>query len=87
MSLSLIINNIDNSTAQWIKEESERRGIKMENLILELIQKGVKIECGQPQIGVYHDLDALSGTWNEDQTEEFMKAMSDFEKPDEKLWQ
>lgn len=87
MSLSLKVNNIDDTTAQWIKEESKRRGIEVEQVILELIHKGLNIERGPAQLQTYHDLDALAGTWNEEQANEFMNAISDFEKPDDHLWQ
>jgi len=87
VSLSLKVNNIDDTTAQWIKEESKRRGIEVEQVILELIHKGLNIERGPAQLQTYHDLDALAGTWNEEQANEFMNAISDFEKPDDHLWQ
>jgi hypothetical protein len=87
VSLSLKVNNIDDTTAQWIKEESKRRGIEVEQVILELIHKGLNIERGPAQLQTYHDLDALAGTWNEEQAKEFMNAISDFEKPDDHLWQ
>ena len=86
MSLSLKVHNIDDTTAQWIKEESLRRGIEVEKVILELIHKGMNIERDHTQLQPYHDLDALAGTWNEEQAKEFMNTISDFEKPDDNLW-
>ncbi len=35
---------------------------------------------------IYHDLDALSGTWTEQQSHEFLSVLSDFSKIDEELW-
>lgn len=34
----------------------------------------------------YHDLDKLVGTWSEQEAEQFMKSIEDFEKIDEDLW-
>jgi len=87
VSLSLKVNNIDDSTSRWIKEESKRRGIEVEQVIIKLIHKGMNIEKGPAQLQTYHDLDALSGTWNDEQANEFVKAITDFEKPDDQLWQ
>lgn len=36
---------------------------------------------------IYHDLDALSGTWSEQQSNEFLSSLSDFSQIDEKLWE
>lgn len=36
---------------------------------------------------IYHDLDALCGTWSEQQSNEFLSLLSDFSQIDEKLWQ
>jgi len=35
---------------------------------------------------IYHDLDALSGTWTEQQSNEFLSVLSDFSQIDEELW-
>jgi hypothetical protein len=35
---------------------------------------------------VYHDLDALAGTWTAEEASEFLKALADFEQVDQELW-
>jgi len=35
---------------------------------------------------IYQDLDALSGTWTEQQSNEFLSTLSDFSQIDEELW-
>ena len=86
MNITLKIEDMDNETAKWIRNESKKRGIKMENLICELIQKGVAMEGGCQHSEVYNDLDALAGTWTEAQEDEFMKTIADFGRLDEAIW-
>ncbi|HAI69516.1 MAG TPA: hypothetical protein DCM38_08790 [Gammaproteobacteria bacterium] len=35
---------------------------------------------------IHHDLDALSGTWTEQDSNEFISVLSDFSQIDEALW-
>jgi len=35
---------------------------------------------------IYQDLEALSGTWTEQQSNEFLSTLSDFSQIDEELW-
>ncbi|MGH9897738.1 MAG: hypothetical protein ACRD4L_02665 [Pyrinomonadaceae bacterium] len=87
MSTAIIIQDIDETTAKWISDEAERRGVSVEALILELISKGIGVECEDAKLQTYHDLDSLAGTWSDEQATEFMNAITDFEQVDEKLWQ
>ena len=87
MDVPIIIQSMDEPTVAWINEESERRGISAESLILDLIHKGIVVERSSPELQAYHELDSLAGTWSEEQATEFLNAVDDFEHVDEKLWQ
>lgn len=86
MSAPITIQDLDEATAAWISEEASRRGVSVETIILQLIQKGIHLEQEQAQLPTYHDLDSLAGTWSEEQENEFLNALTDFEQMDEKLW-
>lgn len=83
MSATLTIQGVDEPTAKWLEEQARRRGLSAEALVLELIRR--EVGGGAPP-QVHHDLDALAGTWDEAQADEFLAAVADFEKVDEKLW-
>lgn len=87
MTTSIVIQDIDDRTSQWINEEAERRGVSVESLVVELIHKGIIAERESISPQLHHDLDSLAGTWSEEQATEFLKAIADFEHVDEKLWQ
>ena len=87
MSTNITIQALDDTTAKWISEEAERRGISVESLVVELIRRGIDIDQETSPLQTYHDLDLLAGTWSEEQEAEFLNAIADFEQVDEKLWQ
>ncbi|MEN3332452.1 MAG: hypothetical protein V7641_1817 [Blastocatellia bacterium] len=86
MSAPITIQNMDEATAKWIDEEAQRRGVSTEALVVELIHKGIDLERQESHPQTYHDLDALAGTWSEEEANEFLNAIADFEQVDEKLW-
>ena len=82
MSVAISIPRVDDATAARLRIEAERRGITIEELVLELVQQGIENLEAPP----YHDLDALAGTWSKEEADEFLKAIAEFEQVDEKLW-
>lgn len=87
MIAPIMIQDMDEATAKWIREAAQRRGVSTETVVLDLIHKGINIERRDSDSQAYHDLDALAGTWSADEAAEFLKAIADFEQVDEKLWQ
>jgi hypothetical protein len=83
MGKPITIQNLDDAITTWIEKEAERRGLSVETIVLELIHQGIKSSW----LRTYHDLDALAGTWSDQETDEFLGAIADFEQVDEKLWQ
>ncbi|MCI0485967.1 MAG: hypothetical protein L0229_05145 [Blastocatellia bacterium] len=86
MSRSIMIQILDDATADWIAREAERRGISEQTLILELIRKGIGTDRESQELQTYHDLDSLAGTWSDEEAKQFLDATADFEQVDEKLW-
>jgi hypothetical protein len=86
MSTEITIEDLDDATEKWIAEEAGRRGVTVDQLILELIQKGISVERQPSPLPAHDDLDSLAGTWAEEQATEFLKAIDDFEVVDENLW-
>ncbi len=87
MTDSITIHHLDDATLAWLYREAERRGVSVEMLVRQLITQGVEAEQRRPEPHLYHDLDALAGTWSEEQAVAFLEAVADFDQVDEKLWQ
>ena len=83
---NISLRGIDDQTASRLKEEAKRRRGSVNALILNLIKHGVEADSRMRRRRVYHDLDALAGTWTAKEASEFLKALADFEQVDPELW-
>lgn len=85
MEKPIQILHLDEETATWLDDEARRRGVDVERIVIELIHRGIASEQ-KAVLPAYHDLDALAGTWSEEEAEEFSRATSGFGEIDESLW-
>jgi len=82
----ITIRHLDDASAEWIEEQATQRGVDKETFVVELIQRGIDLEQRKGQLPTYHDLDALAGTWSEEDAAEFDRATASFRQIDEELW-
>ena len=87
MPRSIMIAAIDDATASWLMAEAKRQGVSVERVARQLLQRGLEWERRRTALPTYHDLDALAGTWSEDEAMAFLQAVADFEHVDPALWQ
>src|SRR5215813_12438593 len=64
---SSTLPEVDDATATWLVAEAGRRGISVERVAGLLLRCGVEWERRRAALPAYHDLDALAGTWSEDE--------------------
>lgn len=83
---NISLRGIDDETASRLKEEAKRQRVSVNALILNLIKHGVEAGSRMRRRRVYHDLDALAGTWTAKEASEFLKAIADFEQIEPELW-
>jgi plasmid stability protein len=86
MPRSITIHNVDDATAVWLAEEATRRGMSVEAVAGQLLTRGLEWERRQAELPTYHDLDALAGTWSEDEATAFLQRIADFDQVDAGLW-
>jgi hypothetical protein len=86
MPKSITIHDVDDATANWLMEEAERLGMSVERVAGLLLRRALEWERRQAELSTYHDLDALAGTWKEDEATTFLQAIADFEQVDLGLW-
>lgn len=86
MEQTVVIHNLDRDSAEWIEREARKRGIQTEEVVRQLIQRGIIVERKKSRLRQYHDLDSLAGTWDQDEADNFLKAIADFNSIDEELW-
>ncbi|MCZ7571571.1 MAG: hypothetical protein M5U01_23735 [Ardenticatenaceae bacterium] len=87
MRRSLTIQHLDDATVEWIDQEAKRKGVPAEAVARRLIQRGVEVERKRAAQQVHRDLDALAGTWSEEETAEFLRAVEELSQIDPSRWQ
>jgi len=87
MPRSITIEDVDDATVNWLTEEAGRRGVSVESVAGQLLQRGLAWERRRAALPTYHDLDALAGTWSADDAAAFLHAVASFEHVDLTLWQ
>lgn len=66
-----------------LKQEAKKMHKSVNQLILQMIEKGLGFSHKKNE---YHDLDHLAGTWSKEESKNFQKNTSFFEKIDKDLW-
>jgi hypothetical protein len=87
MGQSLTITELDRTATEWIEQEARRTGMPLEAVARQLIYRGLEVERQKARQQRYHDLDALAGTWNTDEADEFRSAITDLNQIDPIIWQ
>ncbi len=80
---TLTIRGCDDALARSIQAESDKRGISMNRLVLNVL--GEKLVPGNGRKH-YDDLDSLAGTWTEEDAAEFEHNTTDFNRIDPEDW-
>ena len=87
MPRSITVEDVDDATISWLVEEAGRRGVSVESIAGQLLQRGLEWERRRAALPTYDDLAALAGTWSEDEATAFLQAVATFEHVDPSLWQ
>ena len=87
MGLSLTIKQLDTTATEWIEQEARRTGMSVEDVVRQLIYRGLEVERQKARRQRYHDLDRLAGTWNAEEADEFRHSIADLNQIDPTLWQ
>lgn len=77
----MTLRGIDNDMAKILKEKAAREGLSVNALMLKILREALSIGA-KKRGGEYDDLDALAGTWDENDATEFERNTAVFEKID-----
>lgn len=70
------LRNITPNMMSLLKEKASKQKTSVNSLILQIIEQ---------HLGIYHDLDALAGTWSDEDKKEFDKNTRSFSSIDERV--
>jgi len=83
---AITVSGLDEQTQLRLREEAHRRGVSVNDLVLEYLRKETQGADAKSLHQVHNELDALAGTWSEDEAREFEAAVAGFEQIDAVLW-
>lgn len=79
------IRGLDDQALARLKDQAEQEGSSLNSLVLRLLQGASA--SGQPSVmKKFDDLDALAGTWSEQDAQDFERNSAAFAEVDAKLW-
>lgn len=87
MRTSITIDNLDGEILERLRCEAKRRGVDLSVVLTELIERSLSPAPNGSEGLPHHDLDALAGTWSDEEADAFLAAIADLQSVDEDLWQ
>lgn len=84
-TMNFNLRGVDSHIMAMLKTTAEKQNTSINFLILKCIEQGLGYThtINRP---IYHDLDSLAGTWNENDAKEFNANTAFFESLDKDLW-
>jgi len=83
--VQLTIRDVDDTLREALRREAQERGLSVNRLVLQLLRESVGLAAPGSR-GPYHDLDALAGTWSDEEAAEIEKELAIQRTIDEQLW-
>jgi hypothetical protein len=73
------VRNLPAEVAEALDRERQRRGLSLNQTVVQLLQRALGIGAGVPPS---NGLRRLAGSWGEEEFAEFERAVADFERVD-----
>lgn len=82
---TMSVRGLDDQALSQLKIQAEQEGSSLNSLVLRLLQgAGTSIQSGA--LKKFDDLDALAGTWSEEEAQAFDRNTAAFAEVDAALW-
>ncbi len=83
----LTIRGFDDELERRLRQLAKAEGISLNQAALRLLRRGSGLVAPNPEANLVDDsLDHLIGTWSDAESDEFTRAVDDFERIDDGLW-
>jgi len=82
---SMSIRGLDDQALARLKRQAEQEGTSLNNLVLRLLQ-GAGTSNQPGALKKFDDLDALAGTWSDEEARAFARNTAAFAEVDAALW-
>jgi len=84
---TISLRGIDDELKKRLQEEAGKKQSSVNSLIVSLLRESMGLSKKRSRYIRHHDLDALAGTWSEEEAKEFLASIEAFETIEEHLWQ
>jgi len=82
---AVTLRNLPPELARVIRRQSAERKTSINKTVISLLEGATNTQR-KKQVSLYHDLDALAGTWTEQEAAEFEEALAQQRGIDPDLW-
>jgi len=83
---SMSIRGLNDQTLSRLKHQAEEEGSSLNSLVLRLLQDRYTDNLAGGSLRKFDDLDALAGTWSDEEAEDFERNTAAFAEVDTALW-
>ena len=83
---SMSIRGLDDQTLSRLKHQAEEEGSSLNSLVLRLLQDRGTDNLAGGSLRKFDDLDALAGTWSDEEAQDFERNTAAFAEVDAALW-
>jgi len=83
---SMSIRGLNDQTLSRLKHQAEEEGSSLNSLVLRLLQDRGTDNLAGGSLRKFDDLDALAGTWSDEEAEDFERNTAAFAEVDTALW-
>jgi plasmid stability protein len=83
---NLSIRGLDDKALAALKRRAAQEEASVNTLVVRLIEQGLGLRRTKPSLVRHDDLDALAGTWREQDVGAFERPTAPFAKVDAELW-
>lgn len=86
MQTPILLDNLDPKTLAMLEAEARRHGLEVSMMAAQLLKEGLQAHVCEESPQRRRDLSDLAGTWTDEEADEFLAAVADFERIDWDMW-
>ena len=83
---AVTVRNIPAGVAHLIQQVSKAKGLSINKTVVSLLEKSAGIRQKKKNKTIYHDLDALAGSWEKNAAKAFERTLAKQRGIDGSLW-
>jgi len=83
---AITLRNVPPQVAREVEKRAARAGVSLNRAVVELLEEATGHARTRQRGPRYHDLDALAGTWSEEEAREFDASLAEQRTIDPDVW-